>query len=101
MVSLPIKNIAYLAAPIYVLIQVLRGDHLLLLRTAWLAMTVLFVTSVSLFWDNLRGNDVNVPGMMWGILTYLPLLIVLVERPDKLMDRKRFALLLRVLQLAN
>jgi hypothetical protein len=89
-VSLPVKNIAYLAAPVYLGLQAARGQYQCLLRTFLISAALLFVSALSLLWDSMNGKDVNLPGMLLAIVTYLPFIVVIAERPDKYIDERLF-----------
>jgi len=89
-VSLPIKNLAYLAPLVYLALQFRTGNYRLLGRTAVLMSVVATVSLISIVWDSLRLQQVNLPGVAVGLLTHLPLLIVLCERYDRTIDDALF-----------
>jgi hypothetical protein len=59
-------------------------------------MALLFVSSVSLLWDSLRSYEVNVPGMLFAILTYLPLIMIFAERLNKPIDDRLFGRFVKI-----
>jgi hypothetical protein len=89
-ISLPVKNVAYLAAPVYLGLQAARGQYQSLLRAFLISAALLFVSALSLLWDSMNGKEVNLPGMLLAIITYLPFIVVIAERPDKYIDDRLF-----------
>jgi hypothetical protein len=74
LISIPIKNFAYLVPLVYLLCQALVGDRRLLPRVLGGAALVLLVSALSLLIDSSHAR-VNVPGLLMGMITYLPLMI--------------------------
>ena len=89
-VSLPIKNLAYLAPLVYLAVQYWYGNQRLIARTLTLAAVVAIVSLLAVMWDSLRAQAVNLPVVAMGILTYLPLLIVLSERATRKINEATF-----------
>ena len=94
LVSIPIKNFAYIVPLVYLLLQMWAGNQRLTIRTAMLSGVVLTLSAVSLLWDASHGQQVNVPGMLLALLTFLPLLILLCETFDRRIDDALFRRLL-------
>lgn len=90
LISVPIKNFAYLVPLAYLAMELLLGNPRTALRTIGLACIVFCVSAVSLLIDAFRGYQVNLPGMAMAGLTYLPLLIMLAERSNKKLDDRTF-----------
>ena len=65
-VSLPIKNLAYVAPPIYLLILLLHREYAVATRVALLTCAVLLFSIVAVLWDHLGGRTVNFPGLWLG-----------------------------------
>ena len=95
-VSLPVKNAAYLAAPVYLVCATMWGQARCLQRTFLIFIGLLMVSSLALFWDAASGHQVNVPGMILSVITFLPFIVLLAERPDKWMDDRTFHQLVQV-----
>lgn len=95
-ISLPIKNAAYLAAPIYVAISALQGRFRFLRRLLLIATGLLLISSASMMWDAMSGTEVNVSGLLLSFLTFLPFLVLFAERPDKPLSEKHFSKLVHV-----
>jgi hypothetical protein len=85
--SLPIKNLAYIAPAIYLLILWLHGEKRIFFRVVQLAVAILAISSIALLYDQLNGRTVNFPGVWLGLLTYAPLLILLCERFNRSIDQ--------------
>jgi hypothetical protein len=90
LVSIPIKNFAYVLPPLFLLAQLLWFDTAAAVRTLLIAASVVMVSCISLFVDSLRGQATNLPGMLLGILTFLPLFMMVAERFDKEIDDATF-----------
>jgi hypothetical protein len=82
-VSLPIKNFAYVAPACYLLVLLLNREYRVAGRMLLLSSLVLLVSAVAIVWDHLAGRTVNFPGLWLGLITYAPLLIVLCETFDR------------------
>ena len=80
LVAVPVKNFAYLVPPVYVALRMCQRNDLFPFRLALLVGLVAVSSSLALLADALRGQNVNVPGMLVALLTYLPILILLAER---------------------
>ncbi len=89
-VSLPIKNIAYIAAPAYLGMQWIHGQNRCVIRTFLIATGLLFVSALSLLWTSLAGGEVNVPGMLLAVLSYLSFVVIIAEQSNKLIDDRLF-----------
>ena len=90
LISVPIKNFAYLVPLAYLALEFFFGDARTTLRTIGLGCIVLCVSAFSLMVDVFRGYDVNLPGLAMAGLTYLPLLIIFSERFNKRIDDTTF-----------
>jgi len=90
LVSVPIKNFAYVVPLAYLALELLFGNPRTVLRTVGLGCIVLCVSALSLLIDVFRGYQVNLPGVAMAGLTYLPLLIILAERFNKKIDDRTF-----------
>ena len=91
LVSLPFKNLGYLVGPVYLLLQWVGGNPRVVRRFALLTGGLLAISALSLLVESLRGNDVNLPGMFLGSLTYMPLTILLSESLAKHIDDRVYA----------
>lgn len=89
-VSLPIKNFAYVAPACYLLILLLHREYRVVGRVLLLSSLVLLVSAVAVVWDHLAGQTVNFPGLWLGLITYAPLLIVLCETFDRTIDETTY-----------
>ena len=82
LISLPVKNLAYVVPPLYLFIELLASN-----RSAWravqLAAICAIVSIVSLMIDAFRGQTVNVPGLFIALVTSLPLFLFFGARHDK------------------
>jgi hypothetical protein len=85
LISIPIKNLAYVVPPLYLCWELLAGDssggRILLLT-----MLCVAVSSVSLLVDAFSGQAVNVPGLLLAIVTYAPLFLFLGTGWDRQID---------------
>lgn len=90
LISIPIKNFGYLVPLLFLFLQFIMGNQRLVFRTLCVTGMAVGVSSLSLMWDSLRGQTVNMPGMLVGLLTYLPVAIVLAERSDRSIDDTTF-----------
>jgi len=86
LVSIPIKNLAYLVPLVYLATQWYWGNRRLTQRTLYVLGFVFFASAASLFLDACRGQQVNIPGVAVGLLTFLSLVIVICERFDRKID---------------
>ena len=89
-VSLPIKNLAYVAPPIYLLILLLHREYAVATRVALLTCAVLLLSIVAVLWDHLGGRTVNFPGLWLGLITYAPLFLVLCETFHREIDEQTY-----------
>ncbi|MCE9544634.1 MAG: hypothetical protein K8T25_03830 [Planctomycetia bacterium] len=80
LVSVPVKNFAYIVPVVYLLYQLLRGNRRLVMRVLAALSAVALVSGICLI---SAGDDmqVNVPGMVLALLTYLPIFIVACHPP--------------------
>jgi hypothetical protein len=90
LISVPIKNFAYLVPLAYLALEFFFGNARTTLRTIGLGCIVLCVSAFSLLVDVFRGHEVNLPGLAMAGLTYLPLLIIFAERFNKKIDDATF-----------
>ncbi len=90
LVSIPIKNFAYVLPPLYLLAQLMWFDTPTAVRTLLLVTFVTVVSCISLFVDTLRGQAINLPGVLVGILTLLPLFMIVGERFNRRIDDALF-----------
>src|SRR5262245_54805950 len=77
--SLPIKNLAYVAPALYLLVLWMHGERRVVSRVAILCSTIVLMSAAAVLWDHLGGRTVNVPGIWFGLFTYLPLIVLLCE----------------------
>ncbi len=89
LISIPIKNLAYVVPPLYLFLQLIAADRsvgrIVLLMAIFSALS-----SVSLMIDAFFGQTVNVPGLLLALLTYLPLFIFFGARWDRKIDAQIF-----------
>jgi hypothetical protein len=85
-VSLPIKNFAYVAPAIYLLIMWLHGEYGIVRRVALLGSAIVTISLFAIYWDHLGGRTVNFAGLWFGLITYAPLAILLCETFDRNID---------------
>ncbi len=79
LVSVPAKNFTYFVPPIYLFLQFWFGNQRIALTTLLITIGAALVSIVAVSWDYLGGRDVNPPGIAFGLLTYLPLFVILAE----------------------
>ena len=89
-VSIPVKNFAYVLPPLYVLAQLLWFDTAAAVRTVLFMATVVTISCTSLFVDAIRGQETNLPGVILGIVTFMPLFIMISARPSMQVDDTLF-----------
>ena len=80
LVSIPVKNVAYVLPPLYVVAQLVWFDTVAAVRTILLVATVTVISCLSLFVDASRGQETNLPGVIVGIVTFMPLFMMIGER---------------------
>lgn len=90
LVSIPIKNLAYVVPPLYLFAQLVCFDSAAAVRTLAVVAFVILISSLSLLIDSLRGQSVNAPGMLLGGLTLLPLFMMITTRFDRRIDEVLF-----------
>jgi hypothetical protein len=93
-VSLPIKNLAYVAPALYLLILWQHGERRIFYRVALLSAAMLVISFIAILWDHASGRTVNFPGPFFGLMTYAPLFVLLCETFDRTIDQpayERFA----------
>ncbi|MBM4088731.1 MAG: hypothetical protein FJ276_04780 [Planctomycetes bacterium] len=95
-VSVPSKYVAYLAPPVYLVLLFLGREWGTVRRALMINLGLLAVSSASLLIDALRGREVNAPGMLLALLTFLPLTALLAERFDRTIDETTMSWLVRV-----
>ncbi|WP_148073413.1 hypothetical protein [Bythopirellula goksoeyrii] len=87
--SIPVKNLAYIVPPVFLFLELIVGE-----KSAWrtLLLMALFATlsGVSMMYDGFRGQAINVPGLLFALLTYLPMFLFLASRPDREIDSSLF-----------
>src|SRR5215213_2637623 len=88
--SLPIKNAAYVTPALYLLILWLHGEFRIVGRVIMICSAVLAISSIAVLWDHLGGHTVNFPGVLLGLLTYAPLLVVLCETFNRTIDQATY-----------
>lgn len=96
LVSIPIKNFAYVLPPLFLAAQLLWSDTAAATRTLLLALLVTVVSCSSLFIDAIRGQTTNPPGVFVGLVTFLPLLMMTTERFRRPVDDALFQRILNV-----
>jgi hypothetical protein len=89
-VSLPIKNIAYVTPPLYLAILWLHGERRVFGRTVVLSSVILMISGIAVLWDHLAGKTVNFPGIWFGLFTYAPLFVLLSETFDRTIDEATY-----------
>jgi hypothetical protein len=89
-VSLPIKNFAYVAPALYLLILLLNREYRVVGRVILLSSAILLMSGVAVLWDHLAGRTVNFPGLWLGLITHAPLFIVLCESFDREVDQQTY-----------
>lgn len=89
-IALPIKNLAYLAPPLYVGIRWLQQDGRLLRRGVVLTSLLVVVSAIALLADHLAGFEISLPAMGIAILTYGSLLVVLCHGFSDDVDEETF-----------
>ena len=82
MVSLPIKNFAYLAPAAYLLVWFLAKECSHLVRVFLLSGALLSLSLIAILWDQLNGQAVNFPGPFMALMTYAPILLLVTEKYD-------------------
>src|SRR5262245_33769430 len=75
LVSLPLKNFAYVVPPVYLLVFACLGHGTPLFRVIGISVLAVLLSTVSLLFDS-DGMRVNAPGTLLAVLTYLPIFIV-------------------------
>lgn len=95
LISVPIKNFAYVVPPLYLAWQFFAGDRSCR-RTLLLLGIAASLSAVSLMADAVAGQAVNVPGLWLALGTYLPLFIFLGMRLDRRLDRPTFDSLIAI-----
>jgi hypothetical protein len=90
MASLPVKNAAYVAPILYLLILFAHGEYRTFARVVVLCSAIAMISNVSVLWDHLSGRVVNVPGVWFGLITYAPLFVVLCESLSRTMDQRTY-----------
>ncbi len=95
LVSVPIKNLAYLVPPLFLALQLLAGDRSAL-RVLLIVAAGLIVSSLSLMLDHLWGQPVNPAGLFLATLTYLPLFLFLGVKLEKSLDDRVFSRLINL-----
>lgn len=82
LVALPIKNVAYLAPLVFVALQWQSGNFEFVRRTLLWACLAVCVSTVSIMIDSFYGWEVNLPGLIFGVLTFASLAVMLGLRSD-------------------
>jgi branched-subunit amino acid transport protein len=82
LIALPIKNSAYLVAPIFIGLQALLGNYAFVRRAVLWSCLAVCLSAISVAIDALYGQGVNLPGLVVGMLTYAPLAVILALRSD-------------------
>lgn len=93
LIPIPVKNLAYLVPPLYLLIQLVSGNAAAI-RAVILVITVATVSTLSMSIDSFRGQQINLPGFFLAMLTYLPIFLLLCERFDQPIDDALFGRLI-------
>jgi hypothetical protein len=82
LISIPIKNSAYLVPPAFVAVQAFFGNTAFARRSLlWLCIAVC-TSSISIMIDSLSGRTVSLPGVLFGVLTYASLAVIMALRCD-------------------
>ena len=95
-VLLPVKNAAYIAPALYLMIMWWHGEYRVIGRVAMLSASLLAISSVAVLADHLMGRTVNVAGIWLGIITYAPLLILLCESFNRTIDQSTYEQIAKV-----
>ena len=90
LISIPIKNFAYVLPPVYVVLMLLGFDTASGARTLLLAALATALSCISILVDSLRGQETNLPGVFLGLLTLSPLFIMAAQRLPKPIDDDAF-----------
>ena len=90
LISIPIKNFAYVLPPLYLMAQLLRYDTSTAVRTLLLLVFAALVSCLSLFFDTMRGQGTNLAGLLVGLVTLLPLFMMAADRFQTLVDDALF-----------
>lgn len=96
MAALPVKNVAYLAPPVFIVLQALWGNRTFVWRTVFWGSLIFCVSALSITVDTMAGRVVNPAGMLWAALTYGTLVTILALRPDFTISPERWRTLRRV-----
>lgn len=96
LVSIPIKNFAYIVPPLYLVAQLFWLDTATAVRTLLAIAFTTCISCLSLFVDSSRGQVVNLPGVLLGALTLLPLFMMITARFDHRVDEASFRLISRI-----
>ncbi|TWU20866.1 hypothetical protein [Bythopirellula polymerisocia] len=87
--SIPVKNLAYVVPPVFLFLELIVGE-----RSAWRAVLLMALFAVlsgaSMIFDAFRGQAINVPGLLFALLTYLPMFLFLASRHDREIDSSLF-----------
>jgi hypothetical protein len=78
----PIRNSAYFIPPIFIALQALSGKHGFVRRVFLLGGITCCLSLLSMSIDSLGGQNINLPGLFLGILTYSTLAVMLGMRAD-------------------
>lgn len=89
-VSLPIKNAAYVAPALYLAVLWLHGEYQVLRRVFIICTAVLLISSFAVLWDHLAGRTVNFPGLLLGLMTYAAMFVVLCETFGRTIDEAEY-----------
>ena len=83
------KNLAYIVPPIFLFFELIAGERSAWRTVLWMALfTVL--SGASMIFDAMRGQAINVPGLLFALLTYLPMFLFLASRADREIDASLF-----------
>src|SRR6185369_13568017 len=85
-ISLPLKNLAYITPAVYLAILWFHGERRLLGRVAMLSAAVTMISSIAILWDHLNGQTVNFPGLWMALLTYAPVFVLFGETFNRSID---------------
>ena len=82
LVALPIKNLAYLVPPVFVVLQALLGNAGFMRRLLLWGSLAFCVSALSITIDSMSGKLVNPPGLLFGIMTYGTLAVIIALRSN-------------------
>lgn len=82
LVAVPFKNAAYLVPPAFIVLQALAGDVRFVARTLFWASLGICLATITVMIDSLAAREVNLPGLLFGFLSFASLAVILGLRSD-------------------